>query len=53
MQCAADMHSTVGSPGTARTGPIHELPEWYSGLVDAINARPMRFTSLEAATLAL
>jgi putative SOS response-associated peptidase YedK len=23
--------------------PIDELPEWYPGLVDAINARPMRF----------
>jgi hypothetical protein len=23
--------------------PIDEGPEWYPGLVDAINARPMRF----------
>jgi len=23
--------------------PIDELPEWYPGLVDRINARPMRF----------
>jgi hypothetical protein len=23
--------------------PIDELPEWYPGLVDSINARPMRF----------
>jgi hypothetical protein len=23
--------------------PIDEPPEWYPGLVDAINARPMRF----------
>jgi hypothetical protein len=22
---------------------VDDLPEWYSGLVDAINARPMRF----------
>jgi hypothetical protein len=23
--------------------PPDDLPEWYAGLVDAINARPMRF----------